>query len=211
MDDAVGMSMADLAKADVENVLARLGNTALASTVPDLISAAGTELRVPGLYSWWVDEVGASELVSGLGQDCVIQPGLIYVGLAGASHVGGVASSNTLWRRITRMHLGHRQRASTLRRSLGAILAVRSEQGSIDETQLTAWMSAHLRVVTVPVPEVQTLKDLESVVLVELDPPLNLAKVPPTKVRKRLRELRKQSFQRNAPVPPSTGPPGRGI
>lgn len=53
-------------------------------------------------------------------------------------------------------------------------------------------MSTHLSVITVPVPDVQRLKELETTVLSDLDPPFNLTKVPQTDLRKRLRMLRKQ-------------------
>lgn len=184
--------MTDSAEPVVERVLAQLRNPDLARPVREVMSTGGADLGVPGLYSWWVDELGAADLVDGLGQSCVVQAGLIYVGLAGASHTGGKTSSNTLWRRITRMHLGHRHRASTLRRTLGSVLAERNNLSAIDEAELTVWMSTHLSVITVPVPDVQRLKELETTVLSDLDPPFNLAKVPQTDLRKRLRMLRKQ-------------------
>jgi hypothetical protein len=53
-------------------------------------------------------------------------------------------------------------------------------------------MHMHLRVVTIPVEDPDTLGELETVVLGDLDPPLNLAKVPKTQLRRRLSELRKQ-------------------
>lgn len=90
------------------------------------------------------------------------------------------------------MHLGTRHKLSTLRRSPGSILANAYGQAVIDEEQLTRWRHAHLRVVPVPVADADTLDDLETEVLAELDPPLNLAKVQRTPLRARLSALRKQ-------------------
>lgn len=53
-------------------------------------------------------------------------------------------------------------------------------------------MHAHLRVIPIPVTDVDTLDDLESGILRELDPLLNLAKVPQTPLRLRLSALRKK-------------------
>lgn len=166
----------------------RAGQTA--RPLSDIIASGGADFRVPGMYSWWVDEAGASDLTLGLGHP--IQPGLIYAGLAGATRSGGTASSNTLWGRIATMHLGKKHEFSTLRRSLGSILAQAHGQPTIDEEQLTRWMHAHLRVIPIPVADVDTLDHLESEILGQLDPPLNLAKVPKTLLRVRLSALRKK-------------------
>lgn len=72
------------------------------------------------------------------------------------------------------------------------MLAAANGQQSIDELELTRWMHAHLSVVTIPVADPDTLDDLESALLAELDPPLNLAKVPKTQLRQQLSVLRKQ-------------------
>ncbi|CAM3532624.1 hypothetical protein NODU109028_21180 [Nocardioides dubius] len=90
------------------------------------------------------------------------------------------------------MHLGKRHQFSTLRRSLGSILAEARAEPTIDEEQLTRWMHTHLRVIPVPVADVDTLDRLESEILTELDPPLNLAKVPKTPLRGALTLLRKK-------------------
>jgi hypothetical protein len=60
------------------------------------------------------------------------------------------------------------------------------------EAALTAWVYERLRVVAIPVTDADTLDDLETVVLNEFDPPLNLMKMPKTPVRRRLSELRRQ-------------------
>jgi hypothetical protein len=171
-------------------VISQLRDPALALTLSDVVATGGVGLRTPGIYSWWVDEAGAADLSAGLGHQ--IQPGLIYAGLAGATRSGGSSSSNTLWGRIATMHLGKSHEFSTLRRSLGSILASSHGQWTIDEVQLTRWMHAHLRVVPIPVADADTLGDLETQILAELDPPLNLAKVGKTPLRRRLTALRKQ-------------------
>lgn len=171
-------------------VISQLQDEKMARPLSDIIASGGADLRVPGMYSWWVDEAGAGDLTLGLGQP--VERGLIYAGLAGATRSGGAASSNTLWGRIATMHLGRKHEFSTLRRSLGSILAEAYAQPTIDEEQLTRWMHAHLRVIPIPVADVDTLDHLESEILTELDPPLNLAKVPKTPLRMRLSALRKK-------------------
>lgn len=159
-------------------------------TLADLVASNGEGLRTPGMYSWWVDSRGAEDLSRGLGHE--VAAGLIYAGLAGATPSGGSTSSNTLWGRIATMHLGDRHDLSTLRRSLGSDLASANGWPAIDEVELTRWMHAHLSVVAVPVSDADTLDALESEVLMELDPPLNLAKVSKTPLRTQLSALRKQ-------------------
>ena len=144
----------------------------------------------PGLYSWWVDQSGAEELSRGLGLP--VACGLIYAGLAGATRwPSGKRSNNTLWLRVTTMHLGGNHEFSTLRRTLGAILAKAKGVGHIDEQALTEWMNEHLRVVTMPYGDGDALGRIERSVLDELDPPLNLQGMEPTPVRRRLKELRR--------------------
>jgi len=171
-------------------VVSRLRDAALAMTLEEVLASRGAGLRTVGMYSWWVDEAGAADLSAGLGQE--IQPGIIYAGLAGATRSGGSSSSNTLWGRIATMHLGKNHQFSTLRLSLGSILAWATGQSAIDEVQLTRWMHAHLRVLPIPVDDADSLGDLETGILAELDPPLNLAKVERTPSRQRLSALRKQ-------------------
>ncbi|MBY8862014.1 hypothetical protein K7711_36445 [Nocardia sp. CA2R105] len=175
---------------DAPAVVGRLRDTSLAKSLDDVMASGGVGLRTPGMYSWWVDDAGAADLTTGLGH--TIAPGLIYAGLAGATRRGGASSSNTLWGRIATMHLGKKNEFSTLRRSLGSILAHTNGQSMIDEAQLTLWMRAHLRVILIPVANADTLDGLETEILAELDPPLNIAKVARTPLRQRLSALRKQ-------------------
>lgn len=162
-----------------------------AAVSPDEFLAAGSQVaNRPGLYSWWVDDVGAATLSSGLGLP--IEPGLIYAGLAGATRwPSGQRSKNTLWLRIATMHLAGKHEFSTFRRTLGAILAAQNGSTDVDEQALSEWMRAHLRVLTVAFDDRDELGRLEKRVLAALDPPLNLQGMTATAVRQRVRELRR--------------------
>lgn len=176
---------------DAAEIVDRLRDQSQARALDVVLQTSGNGLKSHGLYSWWVDDAGARDLFAGLQQE--IAAGLIYAGLAGATRKSGKSSSNTLWGRITTMHLGKKSEYSTLRRSLGSILAYAQGRSSIDEAELTLWMRTHLRVVLIPIANADTLADLETDMLTELDPPLNIAKVPPTPLRQRLSELRKMA------------------
>lgn len=160
-----------------------------ALTPSEFLASHDLRFRGSGLYSWWVDEGGAKQLSAALGLP--VSSGLIYAGLAGAKRtVSGRVSKNTLDGRIRTMHLGRRHDFSTFRRSLAAIL--RPTVGNPpDEAALTAWMHEHLRVIAVPFDDRDALDAVETQVLAELDPPLNLRKMPSTPLRKRLSELRR--------------------
>jgi hypothetical protein len=60
------------------------------------------------------------------------------------------------------------------------------------EPRLSDWILEHLGVAVAPFADRLTLDVLETAVLAELDPVLNLAKMPPSPVRSRLSELRRQ-------------------
>ncbi len=187
------------ASADIESVCETLLSEAQAITPAEFMDTKGVALRSPGLYSWWVDAAGAGDLSAGLGHH--VEPGLIYAGLAGATRwPSGKRSSNTLWSRISGMHLGGRHEFSTFRRSLGAIHAQRLGQATIDEERLSEWIFAHLRLLAVPHPDPDTLGHVEHEMLNRLNPPLNLSGVPETPVRSRLKELR-QPFARRKGAP----------
>lgn len=159
---------------------------------PTEIRAIGSgALDTPGLYSWWVDAEGARELTAGLGHP--ISPGLIYAGQAGATHwPSGKPSSNTLWLRIEKMHLGANHQLSTFRHTLGAILALAEGVDSIDERALTEWMLSHLRLIAVPFMDADSLGKVEEAILAELNPPLNLKGVPKNPVRSQITTLRRR-------------------
>jgi len=175
---------------EVSHLVERLRAAGESLTPGEFLATGGSGLRSPGLYSWWVDQVGAADLAAGLGHSVV--PGMIYAGLAGATRSrSGRKSSNTLWDRITKMHLGGRHEFSTFRLSLGSVLASAQGEPEIDEAALSSWMREHLRVLAVTVANAEALDGLESAILSQLDPPLNLDKVPRSQLRVRLSELRK--------------------
>lgn len=175
---------------DVDNLVERLLRAAEAISPDDFLATGASLFRSPGLYSWWVDAGGAADLSTGLQQP--VKPGLIYAGLAGATRSGGRKSKNTLWGRIKTMHLGGRHEFSTFRLSLGSVLAESRGDQEIDEPGLTAWMHEHLRLIAMPVDDADTLGDVETEVLLQLDPPLNLDKVARNPLRAQLSALRKK-------------------
>ena len=175
----------------VLGLVAELRNKATSRRPAEFLATNGAGMRMPGLYSWWVDSIGAHDLTGGLGHS--VEPGLIYAGLAGATRSrSGTKSTNTLWGRIRGMHLGGRHNFSTFRLSLGAILAAAHDQDDINEDELTAWMHQHLRVIAIPVEDADALDALETGILAALDPPLNLDKRPKNELRTRLSALRRQ-------------------
>jgi hypothetical protein len=185
-----GDAPASVAVPEVPEIAAGLTSSSSRQSPAEFLATGGDGLRRPGLYSWWVDDRGAADLSLGLGHP--IAAGLIYAGLAGATRSrSGRRSSNTLWGRISGMHLGGRHEFSTFRLSLGSVLAAAEGLADIDEAALTSWMHEHLRVAAVPVADADGLDAFESEVLRRLDPPLNLSKMPPSPVRRRLTELRK--------------------
>lgn len=187
---AVTTADAPLAQVRAEAFAADLLNKHRAVTPQDLLRERPDGSASPGLYSWWVDEAGASDLSRSLGH--ALPAGLIYAGLAGATRwPSGRKSKNTLWSRIVTMHLGGNHEFSTFRRTLGSVLAHAAGKDRIDEPALTTWMHEHLRVVAVPFEDANALGLLESAVLERLDPPLNLQGMPPSPVRARLKELRR--------------------
>lgn len=99
------------------------------------------------------------------------------------------------------MHLGCRHEFSTFRLSLGSVLAASTGATEIDEVALTVWMHAHLRLLPVPVTDADTLGAVETDVLAELNPPLNLDKVNRDPLRRRLSKLRKQYSRKKRGVP----------
>jgi hypothetical protein len=169
-----------------------LSEPARALSPQELLSHGPDGLRCPGLYSWWVDEAGATDLSRGLGQ--LVRAGLIYAGQAGATRwPSGKQSRGTLWDRITDMHLAGSAEFSTFRRTLAAILGPVLDMSGKDESRLSAWMAAHLRVITAPVTDPDHLGTIEAAVLKSLDPPLNLQGRSPSQLRARLTELRRHS------------------
>nr|WP_246422285.1 DUF6884 domain-containing protein [Nocardiopsis mwathae] len=180
---------------EAASLVERLGTFANTVAPLDFLRSGGAGLRLPGLYSWWVDQDGAADLSAGL--RLPLAPGVIYAGLAGATRSrSGRKSENTLWGRIRGMHLGGRHEFSTFRLSLGSILANARAEPKIDEQRLTSWMQRHLRLIAIPIEDADALDGLETAVLAQLNPPLNLAKMPRTPVRRQLTELRRHYGRR---------------
>jgi hypothetical protein len=98
------------------------------------------------------------------------------------------------------LHLRGNIRGSTFRQTLAALLveplglqvvgpnrlALESEQ------RLSAWMVNHLSIAVQPYPDRDTLGAMEHVILMELDPPLNLDGMAATPVRRKVAELRRE-------------------
>jgi hypothetical protein len=155
-----------------------------------LVSRGPRALNKPGLYSWWVDEVGVRDLSNGLG--VMVRPGLIYAGQAGATRwPSGRRSRNTLWERIVGMHLDGSVEFSTFRKTLDAVLRGPLELRWSDDPRLSEWMRQHLRVIAWPHDDPDALGRMEAAVLRRLDPPLNLKGMNPSPVRDALQRLRR--------------------
>ena len=181
---------AEITLSNIPNLVTELSDPSNSITPAEFLNGGSSGRKVPGLYSWWVDSEGAVDLTNGLGFP--IEAGMIYAGLAGATHwPSGKKSTNTLWLRIATMHLGTNHEFSTFRRTIGAILAIRSGAREIDEVALTLWMGSHLRVIAIPYGDADSLGRAEEAVLAELDPPLNLKGMAKTDLRRRLKELRR--------------------
>jgi hypothetical protein len=163
---------------------------------------AGSASDAPGLYAWFVDVEGASQLSAGLGAP--VRPGLVYAGQAGAG-----ASSATLRSRIRANHLGGSITGSTFRMTLASVLArdlVLVDEGGRrlsgeGESRLTAWMLEHLSVAVAAAPDRAALSALEDEVLALLDPPLNLQGMAPTGARELLRRRRRRPLGRGGSAP----------
>lgn len=157
------------------------------AVAPAAFLAAGrTVSDQPGLYTWWVDAVGARQLSAGLGHP--VASGLVYAGRAGGLRPNGKVSSNTLWGRVGGMHLQGNRDFSTFRLTLTAALSS-SDAGVADEAGLSGWMHAHLRVAVLPLPA-EAVFAAEERLLEAADPPLNLSGVPRTELRRVLSQLR---------------------
>jgi len=150
------------------------------------------DLSEPGIYAWFVDRPGATDITAGLGISLGV--GLIYAGQAGAG-----SSSATLASRIRRNHLGGNIYGSTFRLTLASALLVPltlepiggRRMTSDGEDRLSAWMRAHLKISVVGYQDRLGLDAFETSVLELLDPPLNLAKRPSNVTRQRLTGLRR--------------------
>jgi hypothetical protein len=190
----VPISQVDGLKALVDRALPILTDPSNACTKTELASMV-VSLKISGLYSWWVDDIGAAELTKGLGYR--VRAGLIYAGQAGGTHAqSGKTSAATLAGRLLRQHFNGRTRSSTFRRTIGSILSA-ARHRHVTESEISQWMSDHLRVVPWPNADARALFSVERSLLSMIDPPLNLDEVPSTPLRKELTRLRK-SYRRES-------------
>lgn len=150
-----------------------------------------TDLKSPGLYAWWVDSRGGSDL----GLSTTNQRTLVYAGQAGATRwPSGARSGATLLSRISGQHLRGRISSSTLRQTLAALLrdplSLRLEAPGVltsdSEQRLTTWIRDRLAASVWPTHHPDHLHDIEHRVIRRLDPPLNLAGASSNDVRARL-------------------------
>lgn len=176
-----------------EAVAARLLDEANRIAAAAFVGGAGAAAGEPGLYAWFVDVEGATQLSEGAAQS--ILAGLVYAGQAGAG-----TSSATLASRIGRNHIGGTITRSTFRMTLASLLAgrlgLRDDGGrqlaGDGEARLTAWIRQHLSLAIVAAPDRARLAALEDAVLERLDPPLNLQGMAPTNLRRTISARRRR-------------------
>jgi len=157
---------------------------------------------VPGVYGWWFDRVPGGVPVDGVER----RGGrwLLYVGIARSKATGAA----TLRSRICGNHLHGTARRSTLRKTLGCLLAdeiglspVRLSGAKYhfgeDEPKLTTWMEAHARVCWVDTPRPW---EVESELFKAIHLPLNIQHNPTNAYRKELKALRKAMLARAKPA-----------
>lgn len=187
----------DVALVDVAPLLNERNSLAPA----DFLAAGRPTFDRPGLYSWWVDVAGAHALSAGLGHP--IGPGLVYAGRAGGLRPSGKLSTNTLWGRVGGMHLQGNRNFSTFRLTLTAALR-HSGEPVADESSLTRWMHAHMRVAVLPALAAAVFP-AEETLLERADPPLNLQGMATTPLRRTLSQLRSAVSTAESPIPQSYG------
>jgi hypothetical protein len=152
-------------------------NAAQPQNAGTVLSSPSPVPRVSGLYAWYFREVPPGVPVN----DCVVRDGLtlLYVGIA-PSRIG---SKSTLRRRI-RQHYRSNAAGSTLRLTLGCLLARtlrlrlhrvgtrnRLTFGSEGEHKLSEWMATNALVCWVAHPRPW---NIETEIISALRPPLNI-------------------------------------
>lgn len=165
---------------------------------PGEFPGALSGLDEAGLYAWWVSEQGAMQLTDGL--ETLVKAGLIYVGQTGATNYKKRTNSATLRSRIAVNHIAGKISGSSVRLSLAAVLAddlglnlvAPKHLDKESEERLSRWMDECLTLAVFPFVDRSRLSDLEKLVIARLNPPLNLDDCPPTRVRSRLRGLRRE-------------------
>lgn len=151
-----------------------------------------------GMYAWWADATAARDLSGGIGAK--VKTGCIYAGQCGATAwPAGRASRHTLQSRLMNDQLSGPVSRSTFRLTLAAALkkplrlkkAGPSELTPASEERLSQWMREHLSLAVYQCVNRDELNDLETRVLAEGDPALNLFSMPISEVRVRISKLRK--------------------
>ena len=165
--------------------------------------ADGAVLKVPGIYAWYFDRVPA--LVPT--ETCRRWKGLwlLYVGISPAypPNPGAAKGRQTLARRLKQHFLGNAS-ASTLRLSLGCLLASelgiglrvsgkRMTFGADGERRLNSWMQAHARVACVTY---ERPWETELGLIDMLSPPLNLKDNLANPFQDQLRKVRRDARER---------------
>jgi hypothetical protein len=160
------------ADSDVERVIAAL------TVVPVALDAAQLQLpRVGGMYAWWIVKRALAGVPANR-HPAVAELDLLYVGIAPS----GPKSKSTLRSRVIGNHMRGNIAASTLRRTLAALLldklaltpivkASKVQLPKEQNAQLGEWLREHLRLTWHPAPEPWLL---EHAVIKKLGPPLNL-------------------------------------
>jgi hypothetical protein len=142
-----------------------------------------------GLYGWFVDPAGARDLNRSL--MLPVRAGLIFVGQVGGSSWQALADPVLNLRdHVERIQLHGRVRASTFRMTLATVLRDHLRMTSLEDPVLTTWMLRHLSVSAWSCDNFGALRELEQVVVGELDPPLNVDHLPASEYRARLSQMR---------------------
>lgn len=159
-----------------EDVVLRLLQEPVALDVARGPAASGGAPSEPGLYAWWAP-AGAITGISGPPHTSA-PVALLYVGIAPSR----ASSWATLRSRLLGNHAGGNTGASTLRRSLAALLTetegyrVRWTSRTVllpeDEARLTDWMRNNLALTWAAHPRPW---EVETAVIAQLAPPLNQA------------------------------------
>ena len=153
----------------------------------------------PGLYSWWADAEARELFLHATGGISVGR--LLYVGQAGATHwPSGRKSNATLKSRIRTNHIRGNLSSSTFRHTISSLLRKPlnlrlAEPGKLmpeENRRVSRWIEDHMRVAVVAVVDRDDLGRIERAVLDTLDPPFNLNGRPPTDLRRRLADLRRE-------------------
>ena len=179
-------------------------------TRADVLATPCPTPRSPGVYAWYFDEV--PEAVPTEGCHAALGHTLLYVGISpSAPPTNGATPSRQTLRSRVRYHYRGNAYGSTLRLTLGCLLAVRlgitlRRVGSgktrtftnPGEQALDAWMARHAKVVWVAM---ERPWDLEAQLIRALSLPLNIMDNEAHAFCARLRGLRRETLARALEMP----------